>query len=150
MFDLDGNLLLTKSKKDFSRSEISRVISEHGMPVIIASDMFPTSKTIEKIASTFSAKLVMPRKSLSRKEKNQIISSDRWIEFKKMCENRHERDALTAAILAFGSIESLMKRVNKKLKKHNLDQTLYGQIKANVLLSGENITRIIRQFTESE
>jgi predicted RNase H-like nuclease (RuvC/YqgF family) len=112
LFDLEGNLLLTKSKKSFARSEINRVISGFGIPVIIASDMFPPSRIIERIASTFSAKLITPKKSLSRKEKNQIISSERWIELKRMCENRHEKDALAAALFAFSKIERLMRRVD--------------------------------------
>ena len=149
LFDLDGNLILTKSKKNFSKSEISRFISRFGSPVIIASDMFPTSRTIERIVSTFSARLIMPKQSLSRKEKTRTVNSLRWRELKKLCGNRHEKDALVAAIFAFSRIERLMKRIDKRIKKYNLNQDLQTKIKTNVLLSGESITESIKRFTKT-
>jgi predicted RNase H-like nuclease (RuvC/YqgF family) len=145
--DLEGNLILMQSKKNFSRSDISELILKFGNPVIIASDISLVPKSIEKIASMFSAKTIKPEKNLTRLEKNKIINSRRWEGFRLLCSNRHEKDALIAAAYAFTKIENLLKKLDKKLKKHKINEDIKNKIRTSVLLDKGNIANVIKQFT---
>ncbi len=148
--DLDGNLILLNSKKNLSRARINKFILDYGNPIILGSDKFPTPRSIEKTAATFSARLIVPQEPFHRLEKNRIVQafSERngnvctW-------KNQHEKDALTAALFAWNRIEALMRRVDKKLKRHRYRkdfQALANFVKTKVLLEGENIDSCIKGF----
>lgn len=148
LIDLDGNLVLLDSKKNFSREKISRFILNHGSPVIIASDTYPYSRTVEKIAATFSAKIVYPRESLTRKEKNEMVNDYRKKNYsEQVWNNRHEKDALASALFAWNRVEPLMRRVNKKIRltAKEFDSRIEDDIKRRVI-EGQNIRRSIKQF----
>ena len=113
LLDLEGNLILTSKKKNFSKGEIIKLISECGKPVIIAGDVSPPSRMIEKIASTFSARVIIPDESLRRKDK--IATTRDFVREFRL--SRHERDALAAAIYGWKRIRPLVMKVDKKLKK---------------------------------
>ncbi len=141
LLDLDGNIVLLRSGKGFSKSGLEKMISERGNPVIIATDINPPPRIIKKISATFSARIMYPEQSLSRKEKIRIAhhnALDR--EGKPVWANHHERDSLAAVFFAWAKIRPLMKRVEKRFAESGMrGKELRQQIKANVLLSGNNI-----------
>ena len=147
--DLSGNFVFIKSEKTFSKSKIVKLVLSFGNPIILASDIAVTPRTIEKLASTFSAKMIKPKKSITRREKNNIINSLRWRDLKNLCGNRHERDALVAAIHAYTRVENLIRRVDKRLKKHDLSKSVKEQIRSNVILFEESIDKSIKKVVNN-
>lgn len=150
VLDLDGNLIYTKSRKNFSRSEVSKYLSGLGSPVIITGDTRPLPRMVEKMASTFSASLEVPEQSLSRLEKKRILKSffrrNPGIEKPN---NRHERDALASALHAWKGVRELVAKVNKKLEDRDSPE-LGDYVKSNVIVKGENISSSIGRFLNSK
>jgi len=68
-------------------------IIKYGKPLIIASDVNPAPKAIEKIAKNLGSKLFFPEKSLTNLEKEKIIKN-----FKEKIKSSHEKDALAASL----------------------------------------------------
>jgi predicted RNase H-like nuclease (RuvC/YqgF family) len=140
VLDLDGSVLLLKSKKNFRHSEISRAIYDHGIPVIMASDKFPLPRTVERISAPLPSRLMWPRQSLTRLEKNEMVDGYR-IEGKRTWANQHERDALAAATYAYNRINPLLKRIRKKVDCEKADY-----VSMAVILRGVSIDAGIKQF----
>lgn len=150
--NLDGELILLKSGKGFSRARISKFILDRGGPVIIASDKHPAPRFIERIASSFSARLIYPEENVSRlkkarmakefEEKNSTDDSHLW-------ENQHEKDALVAVLFAWKRISRLMDRVDAKLRKSrrrkDFDQ-MENFVKSGVILHKRNIDSFLKRF----
>lgn len=139
ILDVNGNLVMTASKKNFRHSEISKAIYEHGIPMIMASDKYPLPKTVEHISAAFPTKLSYPRQSLTRIEKLEMTRP--FIEEEKPWSNRHERDALAAAVFAYNRIKPLIKRVKRKARDEARDYVLM-----NTILKGENIDAGLKQY----
>lgn len=147
LLDLEGNLILTAKKKNFPKSKIIRLISDVGKPVVIAGDVSPASRLIEKIASTFSARVVIPEESLTKKDK--IRTTKKFLGDRRI--SRHEKDALAAAIYGWKSIKPLIIKVDERLKKSfpgSIHNELSSFVKINVILNRENIASSIKQFKE--
>lgn len=150
VFDLDGKLMLLKSRKDFSMSRISSFLSEIGEPVIIASDITSRPRTIEKIASTFSAGLMVPEEVLSRRVKSRMAKEYlKKSKKKRLWGNRHERDAMVAALHAWKRLRPRTRKIDERLKKYGISRELSQRVKANVILMGDNVSvsvkKILRQ-----
>lgn len=144
LLDLDGNIVLLKKGKNLSRAKIIKIISDYGSPVVIAGDVSPASKLIEKIAASFSSKIIIPEYSLSRKDK--IESTKKFLEDSKKI-SRHERDALAAALYGWKKIRPVVRRVDKRLGNYS-DTGLSSFVKTNVILNGKSITSSIKQYRE--
>ncbi|UCD06978.1 MAG: DUF460 domain-containing protein, partial [Candidatus Aenigmatarchaeota archaeon] len=126
------------------RSDLAKFISEFGSPVIVSGDTNPAPKSVEKIASLFSAKLVFPEETLSRKDKYELTKFFKT-ELDKSWSNRHERDALASALHAWGRVRNLMERVEKRLKGYE-NQDLEWYVKTRVIVRGENVTKCVQGF----
>ncbi len=144
--DLDGNLLLLKSIKNAARAEISEAILDAGMPLIIAGDVNPPPKMLEKLAAGFSANVFFPEKNMTRLEKIRIaerysksVSPDR-----KLWGNKHERDALAAALRAWKRIRPLIMKVEGATADMNREKA--NNIMTCVLMGKRSIEECKRGF----
>ena len=111
--DLKGRLILTKSGRNLSRSDVSKAIADTGRPVIIAVDINPVPKRVERLASAFAAKLMWPYASLKKQDKNRLIKEY------QLEANRHEKDALSAAVYAYKRIRPVTNKIEQEM--HKLD-----------------------------
>ena len=147
LLDLDGNFVAMWSDKNISRSDLAGFISEFGTPVMVCGDTNPVPRAVEKIASLFSARLVFPEETLSRKDKHGLTRAFRAEPegSGKEWSNRHERDALASALHAWGRVRNLMERVDKKVRSYR-DKGLEQYVKSRVILEGSNVKRCIREF----
>jgi len=125
--DLNKNLLFTKSKKNFSLSEIKKSIMNFGKPVIIATDRRKVPVKIRKIASSFNSKIFSPKHDLSLKEKDRVL--------KKSITNPHERDSLAAAYFAYNFYEQKFRHIEKVLESKNLKE--YADVVKEMLIQKE-------------
>jgi predicted RNase H-like nuclease (RuvC/YqgF family) len=131
-----------RSDKNVSRSDMARFITGFGKPVIVAGDTNPVSETVEKLAATFSARLVFPNEILSRRDKYDIT---RRFGAGRPWSNRHERDALASALYARGRIRNLVERVDRKVRGYG-DRDLEWYVKTMVILKRRNVRRCIDEF----
>ena len=100
---------------------------------------------VEKIASSFSARLIIPKKTLSVSEKIKLTKKYTQ---DNIFSNHHERDALASAVFAGKRIRQLMRRINTSLCKYGLSGNADAEnhVKTSVLLHGENIANSINRF----
>jgi len=144
---LDGKLLLIKSGKNLSRSDISRMVSDVGNPIIISSDINPLPKAVERVATTFSARLIEPGETFSRQEKHETAKEYMKVHGKAW-QNRHERDALVSGIYAWKQVRQMVDRISSKLRKAGVrDEPLANRIMAEVLLHKRSIDSVIKGHT---
>lgn len=116
-------------------------IIKYGKPLIIASDVNPAPKAIEKIAKNLGSKLFFPEKSLTNLEKEKIIKN-----FKEKIKSSHEKDALAASLKAFKKYHSLFIKIEEVAKKENA-QELFDEIARIVIQKkSENIAEVIKRI----
>lgn len=142
--DLQGNILLLKSKKEWTQTEIIRDIVNIGNPVLICSDITPVSAFVQKIASILNSKIFVPKKSLTVFEKRTIIDENIST---KVVKNTHERDALSAALKAFTLYKRKIEKLYKRMKEENL--VAFSDVGYTMLFKGLSIAAIINSLKNS-
>ena len=147
VFDLDGELLLLRSGKNLSRADISKMISENGNPTIVSSDINPIPRAVERIATSFSARVIEPGETFSRKEKHE--SAKDYMKVRgKVWRNRHERDALVSGIYAWKRVSQIVERIDSRMKKAGVtDARARDRIVTEVLLQRKSIDSVIRKYS---
>jgi predicted RNase H-like nuclease (RuvC/YqgF family) len=94
-----------------------REVYEKGIPVMIASDVPQVPHFVEKIASTVNATIYTPRKPIPVAEKQELA---REYSDSIRVRNAHERDALTAAVFAYRSIQSKLQQIDRMIREEQL------------------------------
>jgi len=119
ILNLDGELIAAGVEKEASHERIVKVISGFGTPSVIATDVKPAPKFIEKIAARFSTPLFVPQKSILVEEKKKIG---------KGIVDPHIRDAYSAAVKAYRHYANRLRQIDKmdevKAKKEKLKHLL--------------------------
>lgn len=109
VMDLNGKIVSIKSSKKFGERELIQEIMGLGKAIIIASDRKRAPSFVKKISSRLNAKLICPDHDLGGKEKKILTQN-----FKLLS---HKRDALAAAMVAYGIYEDLFKRIEASVPK---------------------------------
>ncbi|MEM0214533.1 MAG: DUF460 domain-containing protein [Archaeoglobaceae archaeon] len=108
IMDLAGNLISIRSKKEWNTSDVVQFITEHGKPVIIATDKKNPPDFVSKIRASFNAVLYTPREDLNVEKKRELTSNYKVL-------NDHERDALAAAIDALNFYRSKFRNIERRV-----------------------------------
>ncbi len=88
----------------------------------------------------FNAKLINPEKNLSNEEKRILIKSVKKIKPR----NRHEKDALAAALYARNNVLKLFKKIDNILERGNI-RHIGGEIKEMIIKGrASNISQAIK------
>jgi len=156
ILDLHGRLLHLSSRRDENKTKLAREILDHGAPLLVAMDVCPAPHTVQKIASSLGTMMWVPARSMLVSEKNKLIKA-----FKKEYKaaspggrgelklgDKHERDALAAALRAFKTQRTFFLKVEDSLRKQNAEALLDYVIP--LLMSGrsENVTNAVRMLRE--
>ena len=112
ILDLDGNVIKVKSSKSLNIDSLTANIFYFGKPLIVATDVIPVPKLVEKFASQTGSKIIGPKQNFKVFQKKELT---KHYGFK----NDHERDALAAAIFAFKKIRALLKKIDLYVSKYN-------------------------------
>ena len=145
ILDTKGKLIHLSSKKHVRKSDIVKLISSFGHPVIIASDVHPCPKTIENLARSYRCKLWYPIKSLTSREKMELVKK-----IEKSIEDLHERDALAAAVKSYKVHSSIFRRIQNAVKKANAKKH-YDELVWKVIVEGKkNISDALNEITEKK
>ncbi len=151
ILDLMGNLLSLKSFKEIRRSEIISHIICHGRTVLVATDVYPTPKTVKKLASTLNSKIWSPYKNMSVESKIYIVDSylhgnDIDKNTLELPQNAHERDALAAAVKTYRDHLNKFRQIEKRAEKAEITE-MVDTIKTMVI-NGTSISNAIEQISE--
>lgn len=117
LLSLSGQIHLLKSRKGLTRADIIRLVYEHGIPVIVATDVPQPPQLVEKIASSINTEIFAPKRPIPVADKQEIA---REFSEKTRIRNAHERDALTAAVYAYRSIEPKLRQIDRKVRDEQL------------------------------
>ena len=107
--DLDGNLVLLSSSRQMTMSDIVEELYRAGKPLIVASDVQQMPYSVEKIRRAFNAIPYTPKQSLSVEAKYDLTASFSYT-------NDHERDALSAALDAYRSLQNKFRNIAKRVQ----------------------------------
>lgn len=140
ILDLDGSLIKIMSFRNKGISEVIKRLMDFGKVVVVGTDVSPAPNLIEKIASSINCKLVVPGESLKLSQKHNIIG--RFFEKKFKFKDKHERDSLVAAIVAFKFYNVLFSKIENKIK----DKKKARKIKELVLIKNMNIQEALREI----
>jgi predicted RNase H-like nuclease (RuvC/YqgF family) len=111
--NLDGELELLESRKEFSRAEIIQEIVETGKPVVVASDRSEMPSTVRKIGQSLGAERFTPDENLDSQTKKALGEG----------ENSHEVDASAAAQYAFNQLRKNIRKIKSYAERNNEDLT---------------------------
>ncbi len=144
ILDLNGNLIDIASGRDFNQSKITLQMVKHGKIIIIGCDVYQAPSLTKKLASAIGAKIITPDHDLKYLEKIKIVSeflktNKEFIELN----NKHEKDALAAALYGLKRTKNLLKRIEDHLKQNN-KMYLFEDVKRKVLLDDTPIVEAVR------
>ena len=156
ILDLHGRLIHLSSRRDENKTKLARDILDHGSPMMIAMDVHPAPHTVRKIASSLGAAMWVPARSMMVSEKNKLIKLFKK-EYKEASAggraelklgDKHERDALAAALRAFKSQRTSFLKIEDSLRKQDAEGLLDYVVP--LLMSGrsENVTNAVRMLRE--
>ncbi|MEM5772887.1 MAG: DUF460 domain-containing protein [Candidatus Aenigmatarchaeota archaeon] len=141
ILDTKGNILDLSSIKEATRAEIIKHILKFGDALIIASDVNPLPKGIEKIASSLGCKVFYPQVSLSYKEKAKLLEDFKWL-----AKDSHQKDALAAALRAFRNYHSTFLKIEEVVKKLGVDEIFEDVVKRVFKKKSESIADAAKEI----
>lgn len=142
VLDLYGNIIQISSSKQLDLNSLTANIFYLGKPLIVATDVSPAPRFVEKFASQTGAKLIKPEYSLKVFQKKELTKHYAFA-------NEHERDALAAAVFAFKKVRTLLKKISVYVKKHN-KQDLKQDITYLVFSKGFSISDAVAELEKKE
>ncbi len=142
VLDLYGNVLRISSSKQSDINSLTANVFYIGKPLVVATDVNPVPKFVEKFAAETGSKVICPRQSLKVYQKNELTKN-------YSCTNDHECDALAAAILAFKKIRALLKKISIYLKRRN-KEALKREVTQLVFSKGMSISDAIASLEKKE
>lgn len=110
--DLDGEIQLLESGKNFPPSEIIERIVKVGRPVVVASDKGKTPSTVEDIRTSLGAELYEPEEDLDSERKKELGKGA----------NSHEKDAVASAFYAYNNLQREIRKIEKYNEKLDIER----------------------------
>jgi len=104
LLGLDGRKIALRSTSG-GFSDAARIIEQQGTPSLVACDTNPAPEAALRLASYFSCRLFVPRQSVREDEKRQVSAG-------AGTQNAHERDAYTAAVLAWRASQNKLRQID--------------------------------------
>jgi uncharacterized protein len=129
--DLHGHVVQVSSKKEFSSSEVIRLLHQLGKVIAIGTDKAKTPGTVDLIARKLGAKVIHPSEDLKVEEKRIFTRT-------YQTRNTHEGDALASALFAYQTVSPIIAKTDKVLEElHKFalrEDTLELVIKQNMAI----------------
>jgi len=142
ILDLKGEVINVGSSKGLDIDSLTAKIFHFGKPLIVATDVNPIPKFIEKFASQTGSKVIGPKEDIKVSQKKEVT---KHYDFS----NNHERDALAAAIFAFKKVRGLLRKIDIYVKKHGKED-LKQDITYIVFSKGLSISDAISVLEKKE
>ena len=120
IIDLDCNVQKMSSGKMIGLSQLIKIISDIGLPLIVATDKAVVPGFIEKLNAKLGTRIYSPKNDLQVIDKKSITK-------RYLPKRDHERDSLAAALFAYKNIRPLIAKTDRfviKEKKERLKNQL--------------------------
>lgn len=115
--NLDGEIELLESRREFPREQIIQELVQTGKPVVVASDREQLPSSVEKIAQSMGSRKFTPEEDLGSRKKKQLGSG----------ENSHEVDALASARHAFNSLSRNIRKIHQIAEREDREREEVAQ-----------------------
>ncbi len=147
LLSLDGRVHLLKSRKSFTRADIIRLVYEHGIPVMVATDVPRIPHFVEKIGKTVNAKIYAPSRPIPVADKQELARELSDVRIR----NAHERDALTAAVYAYRSMLPKFRQIEHKVRDEQIavDRSHLKALILKGMSMNEAISSLIQEESEA-
>ncbi|MEW6063061.1 MAG: DUF460 domain-containing protein [Nanoarchaeota archaeon] len=130
----NGKLIKWGSLRNPSLIKIVNEVNSSGKVIIVGTDVNPEPAFAKNLSTLLGAKLLIPGHKLLVKEKRKLVDNflKKNKEFIKL-KNKHEKDALAAALYCYKRLRSLFIRVNNHLKNIGKEYLTNKTIEAVIL-----------------
>jgi predicted RNase H-like nuclease (RuvC/YqgF family) len=115
LLDLNGELVCLDTLVHPQNSQVLDHITDLGNVLVLSTDRSKPPSQLKKLASSISAKLILPAKNMTKKKKRLLILD--FIE-EEMKMNSHEKSALASAIFAYKKFRPNFKKLRDRLEKN--------------------------------
>src|SRR3989338_2436699 len=140
---LTCELVKVGSGRNVSRQDLIQQIRSFGKVVLVGTDVTPVPAVVKKVAATLGARVIEPDRNLQFHEKIKIV--DAYLKTRKefvVLENKHEKDALCAALYSLKRMNTLLKKIEDTLKQKDLVH-LSEKVREKVLLENVSIAHAL-------
>ena len=144
VLNLEGKLVKIESSRNSSLNQTISKVNKLGKIVVIGTDVTPAPKFVDKAASNLGAEVIEPKDDLLLKYKKKLTKEflkDKDIKIK----NKHELDALAAALNAFKHYKPLFNKIDNHLNQINKEY-LNNKIKNTVLVNKISIKKALEKY----
>lgn len=131
MLDTSGTLVSIGSKKELGLDNLVKETSNYGRAILVGSDRVKVPKLVQEFAAKFGAKIVLPDKNLSARQKGRLAKDYAGSAGSR---NEHEVDALASAVFAFKRMRKLLDRIVRFAKNDNADKVTETVIKKKIAI----------------
>jgi|GEM_PF-1430048 len=114
LLDLDGGIVCLDTLLHPTNSQTLEHMIDFGNVLVLSADRAKAPSNMKKIASSISAKMILPSRNMTRKKKRVAIL-DFLEDPPKM--NDHEKSALASAIFAYKKFRPSFKKLRDRLEK---------------------------------
>lgn len=139
---INGGLVAISHSRYYNVSSIISEVVKFGRPIIISTDRKKCPNFVKAVAGNLGSRLFTPKEDLSNVKKIKLV--DTFLKFQKEfieIENKHERDALAAALSAFRNVKPLLKKIEDGIK--NKDKA--EKVKEVVLVNNVPIAEALKE-----
>ena len=114
LLDLEGELVCLDTLVHPKNSQTLDHIMDCGNVLVMSTDRAKAPSQLKKLASSISAKLILPAKNMTKKKKRLLILNFLEEELKM---NSHEKSSLASAIFAYKKFRPNFKKLRDRLEK---------------------------------
>ena len=137
---LEGTPVFVGCRRDWKLSDLLRMMTNLGEPVLVSSDVSPAPGLVKKISANLNAPVFTPLISLGTVEKQHLARS--YAEgYDINLGNTHEIDALAAALKAYNHFRSKFGQIEMRMK--DLDPEVSMEEAKELVIKGYSINRAI-------
>lgn len=112
--NLEGELKLLESSREFPPREMIMALIKAGKPVVVGCDRAQMPSTVEKVASSLGAEKFEPEKDLDSERKESLGSKGR---------NSHEKDAIASARYAYNNLKRKISKIERVTEKEDMQKS---------------------------
>jgi predicted RNase H-like nuclease (RuvC/YqgF family) len=148
LVDLDGRVIHASSYRSVDRSIILNIISQHGIPIAVATDVSQAPELVEKMAAQTGAILVTPPRDLDSNEKQKLVEKALSLNKGLYLKDSHVKDALASAFKALNMFSDKILEINRFVRRYNLREKLPFIVRE--VLSGRPVNEVVEKYINLE